>query len=157
MQSASRDDDVRSPLLGGLVGYRLRRATGRMMNDLRTALAPHGMRPMLYAIMELIAAQPGIIQMAVGTELGIQRANLVPLINDLVSRGLVERQVAAHDRRAMSLYLTAAGKHMHRDMTELVLEHEQRTLASLPRADRERLMQLLDKVALTGTIEEGRS
>lgn len=143
---SSANDKENPTLLRALVGYHMRRATGRMMADLRGALAPFGMRPMLFAIMELIRAEPGIIQMAVGAELGIQRANLVPLINDLVARGLVERQVAQHDRRAMSLFLTAEGLRLQSQMTDLVLDHERRTLASLTLSERNRLMQLLEKV-----------
>ena len=143
----SSHDDRASAVLGRLVGYRLRQATGRMMADLRAALSPLGMRPVLFAIMELVRAEPGIIQMAVGTELGIQRANLVPLINDLVGRGLIERRVATHDRRAMSLFLTSSGERLHDEATRLVLEHEEKTLSSLTDAERARLMQLLDKVA----------
>lgn len=138
----------RLALLGTLVGYKLRRAAGRMMADLRSTLAPHGMRPVLYAILELVHSEPGMIQMAVGTELGIQRANLVPLISDLESRGLIERRIAPHDRRAMALYLTPAGEKMQKELTQLVLEHENRTVGNLTADERKNLLEVLDKVAV---------
>lgn len=138
----------RLEVLRTLVGYRLRRAAGRMMNDLKSTLSPLRLRPVLYAIMEMIRAEPGIIQMAVGTELGIQRANLVPLINDLESRGFIERQVAPHDRRALALFLTPAGKKLHERATRLILEHEERTVGGLTAAERRLLVELLDRVAV---------
>jgi DNA-binding MarR family transcriptional regulator len=142
-----RTNQPRLALLGTLIGYRIRRAAGRMMADLRATLAPYGMRPVLFAIMELIHSEPGIIQMSVGTELGIQRANLVPLINDLESRGLIERRVAPHDRRAMALSLTRAGEELHEQLTRLILEHERRTVGDLTVEERTLLLDLLDQVA----------
>ena len=62
MQMRARDMkrtiEPRLALLGTLIGYRIRRAAGRMMADLRATLAPYGMRPVLFAIMELIHAEP---------------------------------------------------------------------------------------------------
>ena len=141
-------DEPRLETLRALVGYGLRRAAGRMMSDLRTTLSPLGLRPVLYAIIEMVRAEPGIIQMAVGTELGIQRANLVPLVNDLESRGLLERRVARHDRRAFALFLTPQGKELHEKATKLILEHEERTVGSLSSGERETLLELLERVAV---------
>lgn len=156
MQVSARDheqsSEPRLALLGTLVGYKLRRAAGRMMADLRATLAPHGMRPVLYAILELVHSEPGMIQMVVGTELGIQRANLVPLITELETRGLIERKIAPHDRRAMAIYLTPAGEEMQAKLTQLVLEHENRTVGNLTSDERRQLLEVLDKVAV-GTSE----
>lgn len=140
--------EPRLETLRTLVGYGLRRAAGRMMSDLRTTLSPLGLRPVLYAIIEMVRAEPGIIQMAVGNELGIQRANLVPLVNDLESRGLLERRVARHDRRAFALFLTPEGEDLHRKATKLIMEHEERTVGALSPGERATLLQLLDRVAV---------
>ncbi len=142
------NNEPRLETLRTLVGYGLRRAAGRMMSDLRSTLSPLGLRPVLYAIIEMVRAEPGIIQMAVGTELGIQRANLVPLVNDLESRGLLERRVARHDRRAFALFLTAAGRELHEKATRLILDHEERTVGGLSPAERDTLLKLLDRVAM---------
>ena len=134
-------------LLDGCVGYHLRRASSRMMNDFLTTLAPLALRPVLFGMLEVIHANPGIIQMALGSELGIQRANLVPLINELSGRGLIERRAAPHDRRAMTLFLTAEGEAFLDQAEALVIEHEERMLAALTPAERSKLLGLLDKIA----------
>ena len=62
----------------------------------------------------LIERNPGITQGEVCTALGIQRANLVTLINVLEERGIVERQAVAADRRSNALVLTAEGRRLLR-------------------------------------------
>jgi len=133
--------------LDGLVGYRLRRANGRMMGDFSTTLAALAIRPVLFAILSVVRTQPGIIQMGVGNELGIQRANLVPLINELTERGLVERRSAPGDRRATALVLTGEGERLYAQAEALVREHEERMLRRLSASERTKLIELLAKIA----------
>jgi DNA-binding MarR family transcriptional regulator len=85
--------------------------------------------------------------MGVGSLLGIQRANLVPLLNDLCDRGLLERRPAPHDRRAAALYLTQEGERLLAEAQMLVAEHEERMLGRLSAAERVKLIELLGKVA----------
>lgn len=147
------DDQGPSALLRKLIGFHLRLATARMMDDLRPTLAEFELRPVLYTIMELVRANPGIIQMTVGAELGIQRANLVPLINQLTNREIIRRTVPKHDKRAFSLFLTASGERLHQRVTEAVLAHEERVFGSLSVKEREQLIALLDRI---GAERKGR-
>ena len=150
---AAKPDPQASPgaepsnLLDGLVGYRLRRASGRMMADFATSMAPLALRPVLFAMLCTIRANPGIIQMGLGTELGIQRANLVPLVNELTARALIERRPAPNDRRALALYLTQAGEALLAEAETMVLDHEERMLSALSRAERAKLLELLAKIS----------
>ena len=139
--------EARTPSLQDLVGYALRRAHNRMMGDLAVTLEPTGLRRVLVAMLAVIRANPGIIQMGLGTELGIQRANLVPLINELTALDLIDRRPAPHDRRALALFLTAKGEAELDRTLALVLAHEERTLARLTASERKQLLGLLDKIA----------
>lgn len=144
---AEEREQAEPPLLDSLIGYRLRRASNRMTSDFLVTVSPLALRPALFAMLEGIRTTPGIIQMALGTELGIQRANLVPLINELTGRGLVARRAAPNDRRALSLFLTAKGEELLDRAEKMVLEHEERTLAKLSKTERAKLLELLSKVA----------
>jgi DNA-binding MarR family transcriptional regulator len=130
-----------------LVGYRLRRASNLMMSDFATSMAPVALRPVLFAMLCVIRANPGIIQMGLGTELGIQRANLVPLVNELTARDLIDRRPAPNDRRALALFLTAEGERLLAEAESMVFEHEERMLSRLSRAERGKLLELLAKIA----------
>lgn len=137
--------------LSSLVGYHLRRASGAFALDFQEAVKGTGMRQVLVGILSVVAANPGINQGAVGTALGIKRANMVSLINELVDAGLVAREVSSDDRRAFSLSLTEAGEAMRKDCTARIEAHEKRMLADLSAEERAMLLQLLNR------IEGGRS
>jgi hypothetical protein len=84
--------------------------------------------------------------MAVGSILGIQRANLAPLINELTSRGLVERRAAPNDKRALALCLTSEGQGLLREARARALEHEDRILSGFTTGQRRQLLNLLGKI-----------
>ncbi|CAN5407574.1 MarR family winged helix-turn-helix transcriptional regulator [soil metagenome] len=132
--------------LGDLAGYHLRRASGAFAADFARALTGTGMRQVLFGIMSVVAANPGINQGAVGRSLGIQRANMVALINELVDRGFVERLVSKEDRRAFALTLSKAGKAMLAESLIRIRKHEEEMLSDLTADDRETLIALLTRV-----------
>lgn len=145
--AAVEPPEVQTNLLNGLVGYRLRQAQNRVLADFSTSLAPIGIRPVLFAMLVVIGTNPGIIQIGLGTVLHIQRANLVPLINELTGRGLAERRPAPRDRRAFALYLTPEGEQVLDEAMARVRSHEKRMLARLSGPERETLIELLAKIA----------
>jgi DNA-binding MarR family transcriptional regulator len=133
-------------LLETLVGYAVRRANNRIMTDLSPTLADVGLRPVTFSILATIQAQPGVIQSGVGAMLAIQRANLVPLLNELAAAGLIERRPAPRDSRAQALYLTPVGEKALQEASDKVREHEDRMLRRLDASDRRTLIKLLRKV-----------
>ena len=141
-------DDEEAPLgaLDHLVGYHLRRASSAFGADFARALEGTGMRQVLFGILSVVGANPGINQGAAGRSLGIQRANMVTLINQLADIGLLDRQTAAEDRRALALRLTPAGEKALKECLERIEAHEEQMLASLTAAERRTLIALLSKI-----------
>lgn len=140
------DEEAPIGVLDTLTGYHLRRALGVFTNDFARAVEGTGMRQLLFAILSVVGANPGINQGAVGRALGIQRANMVSLINQLVDSDLVDRQTASDDRRAFALTLTKAGEAMLADCLTRIEAHEERTLSGLSAAERKTLVTLLGKI-----------
>ena len=134
-------------VLEGLVGYRLRRASALFGSDFARSMEQTGMRQVPFAVLAVVAANPGINQGAVGKLLGIQRANMVALISDLEARGLLSRKTAVRDRRAFLLSLTAPGRAVLEDCHRQILQHEERLLSGLSQQERAALMRLLGKIA----------
>jgi len=132
--------------LTDLVGYHLRRAVSVVGNDFSRALAGTGIRQVLFGILSIVGANPGINQGAVGRALGIQRANMVSLINELVDRELIDRATAEDDRRAFSLTLTKAGEGMTRQCLSRIRAHEDGLLSELTAKERKILLTLLSKI-----------
>lgn len=106
--------DVQSPpdttLLDGSLGYSLRRAQLSTYAEFNRFMEKYGLRPSQFAVLVLIRKNPGMRQSEVAKTLTIQKANLVGLIHELQTRGLVARQPVPTDRRVSALHLTRAGE-----------------------------------------------
>jgi len=139
-------DEAGIGILGDLVGYHLRRASTVVGNDFALALDGTRIRQVLFAILSIVKNNPGINQGAVGRALGIQRANMVSLINELVDRALVDRKTSPEDRRAFSLTLTAEGEAMFDDCVRRINAHEDRLLSDLSADERAILIDLLGRI-----------
>jgi len=132
--------------LSRLAGYHLRRASTIFALDFRDAVQGTGMRQVLIGILAVVQANPGVNQGAVGTLLGIKRANMVALINELVELGLLERTVPPADRRAFSLTITPAGDAMLDKCLRMIARHETQLLGPLSEAERQTLLDLLARI-----------
>lgn len=132
--------------LAPLVGYHLRRASGAFAADFCVAVEGTGMRQVLVGILAVVEANPGINQGAVGRVLGIKRANMVSLINELVDAGLLLRDVDPSDRRAFLLNLNDAGRAVLVDSLARIETHERRMLADFTPEERATLLDLLGRI-----------
>ena len=139
-------DRIQLEVLEELVGYHLRRASSVFVNDFARALAGSGMRQVLFGILSIISENPGINQGSVGRALGIQRANMVSLVNELADRDLVNREPSADDRRALSLSLTPAGKAAVDECLGQIRRHEDNLLSDLSSDERATLVSLLGRI-----------
>ena len=147
-------DDVESAVdlgvLGSFAGYHLRRAAVVFAANFANAMQTTRIRQVQFGIMSVLAANPGMNQGTVGRALGIQRANMVTLINELVDRDLVARNASPGDRRVVSLSLTAAGEAALADCLALITVHEEVMLANLDGHEREQLIVLLGRITAVG-------
>jgi DNA-binding MarR family transcriptional regulator len=123
------------------LGYHLRRLSVAVMSDLTAALAPLGLKPAEASILYLLKSQPGLTQSEIGKLLGIQRANMAPLIAGLMRRGLVERRSV--DGRSQALKLTPAGEKLRAAAWAANAAHESRIFAPLTAPARENLITQL--------------
>jgi DNA-binding MarR family transcriptional regulator len=131
--------------LDELIGYNLRRAHGIQKQRFDAAFGRLGIRPVTLSALGTIYEHPDIKQADLGRRLHIKRANMVPLLAELVARGLVSRRPSESDRRAQLVKLTPAG----RKLTAQLLERHDRLEADLMRSlgakESKQLLELLKK------------
>jgi DNA-binding MarR family transcriptional regulator len=139
-------DQVSIGVLAPLTGYHLRRASSAFGADFNAAMEGSGLRQVPFAVLAVVAANPGINQGSVGRVLSIKRANMVALINELVDLGLIDRAADPNDRRAFSLAPTPAGDTALADAVQRIHEHERRMLVDFSAADRATLLELLARI-----------
>lgn len=131
-----------------IIGYRLRRAQLAVFQKFIAHFESLDIRPAEYSVLVLIDKNPGRKQVEFAKVLGIKRANFVTLINRLEKRGLTERRIAAGDRRANALHLTAAGRSFLRDIRETQDAFEAEYIKKLGgKSERDKLFQLLDRLS----------
>lgn len=140
----SRDIDLEP--LTSFVGYAVRRAQMAVFGDFLEALRDVDLRPAQFGVLMVISRNPGLRQSDACGGLGIQKANFVPLINELESRGLVVREPSITDRRSYALHLTAEGRELLGRACDLHAEHEARLTERIGKSGRTQLLELLNRL-----------
>lgn len=147
MSARNKTVSLKDPL-ENLLGYQLRRATFAMSSALVGAFAGLGLNLTEATLIRFVHANAGCTQADIGRALTIQRANLVPIINGLMVKGLIERTAA--DGRSHALYLTGQGAELQRKIVKLGLEHEQYFFGDIPEETRQILLQVFQLLRSKG-------
>jgi DNA-binding MarR family transcriptional regulator len=137
---------VRFGPLNDYIGYWLRRAQVWAVTGFLETMKEVDLRPTQFSVLILINENPGIRQTEVCASLGIQKANFVPLLNELERRGLAVRKVGAPDRRSSALYLTPQGETLLQRANQLHAQWEGQIAARLGARGQEQLRELLQKL-----------
>ena len=157
---AAADDAVREPsrgrrnggeprrridlgTLNARTGYFVRRLQVWIFQDFIRTLKSVQIRPAQYSVLVLIAANPGLSQADLADTLGIERARLVRLLDELEGRRLTARLPSTRDRRSHALFLTAEGQEAMARIERLVARHEEHVTEQLGAARRKALIRLL--------------
>jgi DNA-binding MarR family transcriptional regulator len=129
------------------LGFLLSRASGVVVRATNAALAEHGLRVRPYSVLALAAeSEGGLTQRELGGTLGLDPSQVVLLVDDLVERGLVERQSSPADRRTRLVVATAAGRRVREAAGQAADAALEEPLGLLGEAERDRLRDMLTRV-----------
>lgn len=138
------DDPAESLMI--LCGLQVRLTQAVVMRTLETQLAPLGVSPQRYLILLLADRHPGLAQSRIAEALGIDRSTLVPSLDRMETKGLVERRATAGDLRSKSIYLKPAGAALLRKVQPIIDAHEDRLLRGIDVQERVQLTSLLTRI-----------
>lgn len=141
------DDGVRLGILPDLLGYHVRLAQVAIFAHFQGALTTLDLSPGLYAMLVIIDANPGMKQSRLAEAAKLDRSTLVPALDKLEHRQLVERRADPEDRRSNGLFLTAVGTRLLAQATEAVRAHEIEMASALSAKQRSQLITMLDQLA----------
>ena len=110
------------------------------------ALAPLRLEPREFALLRAVGMAEGKSQQAIGERLQIPPSRMVAFIDALEARGLIERRHNPADRRTRALHLTDAGHELLGRAFASAVEFERTLCAGLSDAEREQLLELLERV-----------
>lgn len=154
-EDAAKDamDDI-----GGMPGHLIRRlqqiAVAIFIDKAREA--GFDLTPVQYAALEAVEAHAGLDQATLAGVIAYDRSTIGGVVDRLVQKGFVVRQVSGRDRRARELRLTAAGRKTLAEMRPVVLQAQESILAGLDEEERRHFMSLLLK-ATTAANERSRA
>jgi DNA-binding MarR family transcriptional regulator len=135
-------------LLPSLLGYELRRTQSAVFADFAATFASAGeaLTPGEFGLLVLVERNAGLSQSTLARALGIDRSTLVPILDRLQARRLLQRLRSPSDARTHALELTKDGAQALARYTRLVRAHEKRIAAELSADETAVLIGLLGKV-----------
>ena len=98
------------------------------------------------AYLSRVQGEPNIDQNGLAARMGVDRSHASLLVEKLVSRELVNRQINPNNRRAHLLSLTPAGEKLHAQTRARFAAGQQQILSVLSATERNLLLDLLVRV-----------
>jgi DNA-binding MarR family transcriptional regulator len=108
-----------------------------------------GLTPLQYGglvYLSKLTGEPGIEQNTLANRLNVDRNTASLLVEQLVKKGLVERQVNSADRRSRLLSLTIKGEKLYERLRPVHLAANESVLTPIAPRERKILMSLLIRV-----------
>jgi DNA-binding MarR family transcriptional regulator len=102
--------------------------------------------PLAYHALALVEDFPGLDQRRLAALTGVDRTHIGQIVDDLETRGFVERRVSGADRRARELRATRRAVELRDRMRPRVLAAQASVLEPLKPAERMLLIELLTRV-----------
>ena len=118
-------------------------------------LAPLGLAPPHAGILWSLANSGGQTQQALAEHLGVLPSRLVALVDELESRGLVERRSNPEDRRSHELHVTEGGRSALEAIGRIARAHQESLCEALSATEREQLAALLLRIAEQQGLRRG--
>ncbi|EFF93981.1 MarR-family transcriptional regulator [Streptomyces sp. e14] len=134
-----------------LPSWLLGRAAARGRALVAEALAGHGLKMWHHVVLSAVRDLAPVAQADLGRGVGLDPKDLVGVLNDLQSAGLVLREPDPRDRRKNAVSLTAEGARLLERCERAAREANDTLLEPLSAAERDRFMELL--VRISGTRE----
>ncbi len=112
--------------LADLLGFHVRLAQIAIYRDFAAAITEVDLTQKQFAVMQIVAANPGPSQIDIANLLDMDRASMMAIIDRLQNRRLIERRRSKDDRRRQELYLTEEGQALLARARDLVADHEKK-------------------------------
>jgi DNA-binding MarR family transcriptional regulator len=129
-----------------LLGFNIRRAQIALWRDFNRNVAEGDVRPGVFSALLLAHANPGIAQIEIGNQLGIDKASVVTLIDRMEDAGWVVRKRSTDDRRRQGIFLTPAGTRTCRSLRKEMIEHERKFVSRYTDQELRTLIALLRRL-----------
>jgi DNA-binding MarR family transcriptional regulator len=139
--------DASCPELDGDIGFLLSRASAVFVRASNTVLASYGLRVRSYSLLLTACSRDeGVSQREMAGALGLDPSQVVLLVDELASAGLVERRQSAADRRARLIVATEEGRALRDEVVPHVQAAVTAQLTELSSTEQLLLQDLLTRL-----------
>ena len=138
----------KTPVIGCLsnhVGFHLRLAQLAVFEAFASRLGEIDVTPAIFSVLEVLQQNDGITQSKLAAAVRLERSSVVPLLDKLAKRGLVERRASTTDRRHNHLHLTDAGRELLVEAIDRASLHEKEVCKPFTIAEKKLLLELLGR------------
>lgn len=129
------------------LGFQLVRASTTSTRRMRATLQPIGLRARTFSALALAVTPGSLGQRELAARLLLDPSQIVPIVDELEQRGLVERIVDPADRRGRLIRATDSGRELHAEARRRIDSEDPGDAASLTKAERKQLLTLLRRIA----------
>lgn len=133
--------------LSDQVLFALGRASQHAQRLVRQHMTEGGVRTLHYHVLASLADDGEAVQATLADRIGLDRSDLVTLLDELEELKLLARRVDSADRRRKIVAITPAGERHLDTMDELIRAAETDLLQPLTAAERKTLLSLLRRVS----------
>lgn len=137
------------PAIRSLPSWLLGRAAARGRALVAEALAGEGVKMWHHVVLSAVRDLAPVAQADLGRAVGLDPKDLVGILNDLQSTGLVLREPDPRDRRKNAVSLTPAGARLLKRCEKAAREANEELLAPLSAAERAQFTGLLIRISGT--------
>jgi DNA-binding MarR family transcriptional regulator len=137
--------NVSEPFRG--VAFNLSSLGYAVSKGFKAILEPFDLHPREFAVLRSVGFEEGQTQQALADRLQIPRSRMVSIVDELEARGFLERRPNPADRRVRELYLTDPGRKTLERAFAAAVAYEQQVATPLSAAEREQLLDLLERIA----------
>jgi MarR family transcriptional regulator, lower aerobic nicotinate degradation pathway regulator len=133
--------------LSDQVLFALGRASQHAQRLVRQHMTDGGVRTLHYHVLASLADDGESVQATLADRIGLDRSDLVTLLDELEELKMLARRVDPADRRRKIVGITPAGEQHLEKMDQLILGAEADLLEPLTAAERKTLLALLRRVS----------
>jgi MarR family transcriptional regulator, lower aerobic nicotinate degradation pathway regulator len=137
------------PAIRSLPSWLLGRAAARGRTLVAEALAGEDMRMWHHVVLSAVRDLAPVAQADLGRGIRLDPKDLVGVLNDLQSAGLVVREPDPKDRRKNAVSLTEQGARLLKRCEKAARAANDELLAPLSAAEREQFMEMLLRISAT--------
>jgi len=124
----------------------------RRLNQVATSLfqeeaakSGYNLTPVQYAALGTVHKHPALDQATLASLIVYDRATIGGVVDRLVQKKLMRREISSRDRRARELYLTAEGERVYEAITPIVMALQSRITEGLTAEESKIFLELLGK------------